>query len=184
VHGLGTVLAQMETWGITSGALGQAVAPAVTRFVFPIVTGATTVLVVAADLYAMCWFGLWMGLTSKSAHLAALKTIAFVWIGPWFVIAFASSLILGLLMVAVMMPSFTKGTTPNPTSLVVWYPLLTAVLTTFLSLGKDVFFAVWARRKLFSDFRELAVRAVAPVRLASPLVPTPPPIHESVGGWK
>ncbi len=172
VYGVGSGLAQAETWGAMSGMLGQSVPKFVPTIVLPIAHATTAIVVIMANLYALCWFGLWMGLTSKSGHLAVLKTIVFVWIGPWFVITFASSLILGLLMVVVMMPSFTKGNTSQAAGLVVWYPLLAAALTVTLTLAKDILFAVWARRKLFADFRELAVRAVAPVRPTTPATPT------------
>src|SRR5438445_2961147 len=44
-----------------------------------------TTLMVVANLAALCWFGMWMGLNSRNANLATLQTIVFVQIIPWFV---------------------------------------------------------------------------------------------------
>jgi len=181
VHCTGTTLAHMETWGMTASLAGQNVPPTLARHVVPIVTGLTTIASVLANLYALCWFGLWMGLTSKSTHLAALKTIVFVWIVPGMIIHFVASLLTGILMVAAMAPTIAKGSKANPTSLFAWYPLLAATLTMILSVGKDVVFAVWARRRLFTDFRVLAMQAVSPIRHVPLVVPTRPPISPPAG---
>ena len=50
----------------------------------------------------------------------------------------------------------------------VWYPLLTVAVTTVLYLIKDIAFALWARRKLYSEFRERAAGVAAPIRPALP----------------
>src|SRR5438034_2734331 len=50
----------------------------------------------------------------------------------------------------------------------VWYPLLTVAVTTALYLIKDVAFSLWARRKLYSEFRERAAGVAAPIRPALP----------------
>ena len=52
-----------------------------------VATALAAALSTAANLLALCWFGMWMGMTSRSANLATLKTILFVEIIPWFVIA-------------------------------------------------------------------------------------------------
>ncbi len=182
VHTVGTTVAHMQTWGMTSGLTGQNLPRVLTEYVFPIVSGLTAAVVVATNLYALGWFGLWMSLTSKTSHLAALKTIVFVWIGPLVAIAFVSSMLAGLLLLALMLPTFAKGANANPGNWVMWGPLLGAVLTTALTVGKDILFATWARRRLFSSFRELAVRAVAPVHIPKPVGPTPPPMRLPVGG--
>src|SRR5258706_6611952 len=46
-------------------------------------TGTLTML---ANLVALTWFGMWMGLNSKTTNLATLKTIVFVQIIPWFAV--------------------------------------------------------------------------------------------------
>src|SRR2546427_13307036 len=50
----------------------------------------------------------------------------------------------------------------------VWYPLLTVALTTALYLIKDIAFSLWARRKLYSEFRERAAGVAAPILPALP----------------
>ena len=111
-------------------------------------------------------------MTSKSANLATLKTLLFVQILPWLVIAFGSSVIVGLLLMRVMMPVITKGATPNPASVMVWYPIISMGLTCVLSLAKDAVFMVLARRKLYANFRDMAVRAIVPIQIT---VPPPAP---------
>jgi hypothetical protein len=123
----------------------------------------------AANLVALSWFGMWMGLNSKNTNLATLKTIIFVQIIPWLVIAFASALIVPLLL----LPRLLKGASTSPSQMMVWYPLIVSALTTVLYLAKDMAFVLWARRKLYAEFRERAVRAVVPIRLVLP-PPSPP----------
>lgn len=141
-------------------------------------------LITAANLVALAWFGMWMGMTSKNANLATLKTVVFVQIVPGFVIGFASSLVLAALMFGFMIPSVTSGNTPNPLRFMNWYPFVNEAVVFVLSLAKDIGFVVWARRKLFSDFREVAARALSPVRIAPPAVPSPPVIAQPAGGLK
>ena len=129
------------------------------------VAGTMTII---ANLAALVWVGMWMGLTSKNASLSLLKTIVFVQIIPWFVISFASTLVVALLLV----PSMILKAPTAPSQLVVWYPLLTTAVATVLYLIKDIAFSLWARRKLYSDFRERAARALAPFR---PALPSPLP---------
>jgi hypothetical protein len=124
--------------------------------------GAT--LSVAGNLAALGWFGMWMGLNSKNTNLATLKTILFVLVIPWFVISFASALPVGLLMI----PTIMKGGVSSASRLMMWFPLLASALATVLALGKDVGFVLWARHKLFSQFRERAAHALAPIPLSVP----------------
>lgn len=125
-------------------------------------------LVTVANLAAMGWFGLWMGMTSRNALLATLKTIVFVQIVPWFVVTIAVPLVL--------LPVLIYGSGTGNDAFMFWYPLLTTELAAVLSLGKDVFFWRWSRRKLMRDFREQATRVVAPVVIHLPAarIPAPP----------
>src|SRR5258706_3809150 len=96
-------------------------------------TGTLTML---ANLVALTWFGMWMGLNSKSTNLATLKTIVFVQIIPWFAVTFASTLILPLLLFSGMMKGVTtQGAVALTSRAMVWYPLLTAVITALLYLA-------------------------------------------------
>src|SRR5207237_10871574 len=84
-----------------------------------------TTLTVVANLTAVAWFGMWMGLNSKSANLSTLKTILFVQIIPWFGATFASALAVPLLL----LPRLFRGTPTGPSQFMVWYPLLTVAVT-------------------------------------------------------
>jgi len=125
-----------------------------------------TTLMVVANLAALCWFGMWMGLNSRNANLATLQTIVFVQIIPWFVISFASALVIPL----VLLRSLASGASASPFRMMTWYPLLTSGLAAVLCLAKDIGFSLWARKRLYSEFRERAMPVVGPRRL----VPPPP----------
>jgi hypothetical protein len=60
-----------------------------------IVVAAAAGLTTVANRMALCWFGMWMGMTSRSANLATLKTILFVQVIPSFVIAFGTNMVVG-----------------------------------------------------------------------------------------
>jgi ABC-type transport system involved in multi-copper enzyme maturation permease subunit len=141
---------------------------------------AATALSTVANLLALWWFGMWMGLTSRSAHLATLKTILFVQIIPWLVIAFATSLVVGLMLSGIAF----RATAPQPASFLVWWPLLSALLTAVLAVAKDIAFIVWSRSKLRSCLREQATLNPGQPRLAAPLpvspLGPPPPIVAAV----
>jgi len=49
-----------------------------------------------------------------------------------------------------------------------WTTLLMSVLATVLILAKDIGFSLWARRKLYSEFRERAAQVVGPTRRTVP----------------
>jgi hypothetical protein len=165
-----TALSQQATWGAMAAAGGP-----VSNLAFTISIALATSVVTAANLITLCWFGMWMGMTSKSANLATLKTLVFVQVIPWFVISFASAMVIPLLLMPAMMKVATGSpATATVTSRMVWFPFLFTGVTVVLSLGKDIFFFVMARRKLYSNFRDMAVRALVPIHFAVP-PPAPPP---------
>jgi ABC-type transport system involved in multi-copper enzyme maturation permease subunit len=128
-----------------------------------IAAAAAAALSTAANLLALWWFGMWMGLTSRSAHLATLKTILFVQIIPWFVFAFGTSMVMGLLLSGLIFrPS------AQPMSFFAWWPLLSALLTAVLAVAKDIGFIVWSRNRLRSCLREQAVFNPGQPRFAAP----------------
>ena len=161
-----TILSATNTTTTTTGATMTAAAgsfanPNVYLMFAMSVAGTLTVI---ANLAALSWFGMWMGLNSKNSNLATLKTIVFVQIIPWFGVSFASAMGVSL----VLLPSLMKGVSTPTSQMMVWFPLITSGLTTVLVLAKDIAFLFWARRKLYSEFRERAVQAVAPIRAARP----------------
>ncbi|MBI3417114.1 MAG: ABC transporter permease subunit [Verrucomicrobia bacterium] len=125
------------------------------------------ILAQIANLVAIVWFGMWMGLNSRTTNLATLKTMLFVQIIPWFVVSFLSAMAIPL----VMMLTMYKGRPTGGTQLMEWFPVITSGLAIVMHLGKDIGFIRWSRKKLGEQFREHALRAVAPIR-----PPLPPPL--------
>jgi len=151
------------------------------QFVTTLLAAIAAAVSTAGNLIALCWFGMWMGMTSRTANLATLKTLLFVQIVPALVIYFASS----MLILPVMAPYFFKmahsKASPTSFSWMTWYPLLSAAFVALLSLAKDIGFLLWSRKKLYSSFREQAAHSPGQPRFASrlpvaPAVPTPPVI--------
>jgi hypothetical protein len=125
-------------------------------------TTAAAAFSTAANLLALCWFGMWMGMTSRTANLATLKTLLFVQVIPWLVIAFASNIVVG----AVLWRSSMRSA-PQPSTWLTWWPFLTASLNATCAIGKDVGFIVWSRAKLYSSLREQAAQGFGPPRTTS-----------------
>jgi hypothetical protein len=127
-----------------------------------------------ANLVALGWFGLWMGLVSRNARMATLKTIVFVELLPWFAIALITGLGIPLMMFSVSGLRNSSG--PSQTAMSVWLPVMVTALPAGLALVKNVLFWQFARRKLTRSFRDLAVRAVIPVQAVGrlPVIPIKP----------
>jgi ABC-type transport system involved in multi-copper enzyme maturation permease subunit len=126
-------------------------------------------LSVAANFLALFWFGMWMGMTSKTANTATAKTILFVHVIPWLCITFAS----GMVIAITMMSLAVRRSAGPPALFMVWYPFASVALTGLLTILKDVGFFLWARKKLYTNFREQAVRGFG---VAKATVGPPPPI--------
>ena len=131
-----------------------------------------TCLATLANLVALVWFGLWMGLTTKSANLATIKALLFVQIIPAFAFSFVSGLLLVSLLTIPAVRAATTGATPT---FVTWVPMLLPAITAVLAIVKDMVFIRWSRNKLFGDFRELALQTSSRMRLpaAPPVIPAP-----------
>ena len=82
------------------------------------IAGVTTY---ATNLAAISWFGAWIGMTTKSANIAILKTLSFVLVIPWFVISFVG----GIATMVMFIPTFRGGFTGN----VMWFPLISMGVT-------------------------------------------------------
>jgi hypothetical protein len=161
-----------------SGKAGTNAAPAPRRFSIPtrsnamqaaagIAAAIAGALSTATDLAALCWFGMWMGMTSRSANLATLKTILFVEIIPWFIIAFGAGMVGAMVMSGLMFRGVSRGGL-NPLNSLVWWPILTAVLSATVVVAKDIGFIVWSRNKLHSSFRAQAARSLGEPRFVAP----------------
>jgi hypothetical protein len=123
------------------------------------------VIMIATNLVALWWFGMWMGLTSKNANIATLKTLLFVQIVPWFAIAFAA----GMLAPLLILPSiFGRGGAPS-TAMITWFTLISSAFTTLLGVGKDIGFILWSRKRLRTQLRDRAADISSYV--APPIIP-------------
>lgn len=134
-----------------------------------------SLLCTLANLVALAWFGMWMGLTSRSGLMGTLKTIMLVQIVPWMVIWFAGM----MAMVAGALLSMSAKTSWIASNWHDLFPIASTVLMTLLSVGKDFAFYAAARQRLVDQFRDVAVRAVAPVQRQQRVVEsqkTKPPI--------
>lgn len=151
-----TVTFSVATSTITPLA-GSGRKPTIVRCIVALLTAALAAMSVLANLAALCWFGLWMGVTSKSANQATLRTLLFVQVIPWFVLAFGSGIGISLLMAGVYM----GGGSNSSAAMLLWMPLLSASLNYGLTVAKDVGFILWSRKRLYSSLRERAARAVA-----------------------
>jgi hypothetical protein len=180
---VGSFLGQRVTWAGFAGQIGSA-PPWLLTFGAALAGTATTI----ANLLALAWFGMWMGLTSRNYSLATLKTLVSVQIIPALVISFASSIGIMLLVMPVLMRGVVApGQRGMPSaSLMSWFPLLTVATGAALTLAKDIGFIVWARRRLYSSFREQASPGMAMLRpvppaitppvIPPPVIPAPPPL--------
>jgi hypothetical protein len=162
--------------GTVSGNAGTNATPALGVFqplspAWETVMAATTAVVAAvstaANLLALCWFGMWMGLTSRTANLATLKTILFVQVIPWFAMAFVIGMMTAMVMSGLLFRTMSRGSSA-PFASFVWWPLLSAALAAVLAVGKDIGFIVWSRRKLHSSLREEAARSLGQPRYVVP----------------
>ncbi len=87
------------------------------------------------NLSAVGWLGMWMGLTNRKTPVAVLKTVALAFVLPGLVLTFAQGIMMGLFV-------FAKWP--------FWFGI---VASGGLSLGKNIFFIVWSRRRLLTNFR-------------------------------
>jgi hypothetical protein len=149
---VGGVMAQHATWEQMSAAIATAGSgiPGFSALGLACALGGAGALVIVADLAAIAWFGMWMGVTSRSVNQATLKTMLYVQVIPWFVISFAAGMIVPLLLIPAMM----SGAASQPNRFMLWFPLLSTGLGVVLNLAADTWFVVWARRKLYGELRE------------------------------
>ncbi|MEY2428473.1 MAG: hypothetical protein QOJ40_1358, partial [Verrucomicrobiota bacterium] len=146
----------------------------------PVFTAIAASVGTAANLIALCWFGMWMGMTSKSNNLATLKTLIFVQVIPWFVIWFGSMMGAMLIIMPRLFKNGVASTNQNSTwlnQMMSWFPFIIAALAAVLTVAKDIGFFVWSRRRLYFSFREQASRMLGQPRFVAP--PLLPPVIAS-----
>lgn len=94
----------------------------------------------AADLVALHWMGMWMGLASRNPKRAFIKTTARVLVLPW------AAFLLFLLVVALGEITFHRSP-GGKTFIAVWF---------VLALAADIGFSIQARYNLVNNFRVAA----------------------------
>jgi hypothetical protein len=119
-----------------------------------IVSAVGSLVTLITSLFALGWFGMWMGLTSKKASLAVIKTIVFVQVLPTVALTFLN----GLLMFGLAFAQWPG-----------WIPGLIITLVTVAVHGT---FIIVARRQLFTRFRETVVRAAGVSAVKTPALPS------------
>jgi len=100
----------------------------------------------AVSIVALCWFGMWMGISAKNANTATLLTLLFVEVIPWMVIGIASLTLSGLVLLPFFSGAGMSGMSFN-------YQLAKTLIAGVLCLIKDFGFIVLSRKKLYSSFR-------------------------------
>ena len=94
-------------------------------------------VMLAADLIALYWVGMWQALVSKNPNRAASGSIARILVLPW--VAFA------LIALVLSLTSIRTGHEPGEMFFLgLWFGL---------GLAADIGFGAWARHKLLSEFR-------------------------------
>ena len=136
IHFLGTFIVQQSV-------------PSPNPFRSFVVSGAH-VLVIAADLATVTWFGMWMGLVSKNANTAAWKTVFFVQVLPWITLTFVS----GILVSIMFIPQFGRNA-----GAMAWAQFISTATAMVGSLAIDFFLYRFARRRLSADLRQYAAVA-------------------------
>lgn len=148
----GAVFSQQARMGAMAGAAGGS-------FQLPlalqVLVGSFGVFSTAANLAALMWFGMWLGLVSKNTNIATLRAVLFVQVLPWLGITFASTLLASVLMFR----NFLSASTPS-SSTVLMFPMIMSGLSAVMSIAKDAAFILWARGRLFKDFRTEAAKAL------------------------
>lgn len=146
----------------------------------PVLLSVLSALTFVANLAAIAWAGIWLGLVSKSANIATLKTLIYVQVIPAFIIGILSG---------IAIPILTFSTVGKPGGfsaarvgfLTAWLPLVLVSFNTLLSLMKDLLFVNWAQGHLHAEFRQRAIdvlfaEGAAPPLLVATSLPSPPPL--------
>jgi ABC-type Na+ efflux pump permease subunit len=122
------------------------------------------------DLFALGWLSMWLGLTSNHAFRAISLAALLILVVPW--VAFYLAFTFGMMLV---LPFFAANPTTAPGSVRFFMrPEMFIGLWFLLSLAADLIFGLWARGKLYREFR---ARAARPIQFAKPpFLATPPPL--------
>ncbi len=103
-------------------------------------------LTLLADLAALFWVGMWLGLSARNPDRAASGSVVRILVVPG--VAFA------LVVLVLALISYSGGSEPGPKFwLSLWFGL---------GLAVDLGFGAWARHKLLTEFRRAAEQRYAP----------------------
>ena len=168
------LLAETSGTGLATAGTGMRGLP----WFFGVATALSGAVSLLANLVALSWVGLWMGLTSTNAGIATFKTLVFVQVLPWIGINIASALAAAALMFGT---TFRSGmvTTTSSNTVMITFPAVYFGLSALLTLGKDAAWLFWARARLGRSFREEATRSnhsILQAPVAQPTLPLPPVI--------
>jgi hypothetical protein len=160
--------------------LGPSAPSGTALWVMGFFTTVSSVLTTVTNLVALVWFGMWMGLTSKSIGVAAMKTLALVLVVPWFAVSFLSGLAVPLWMLAMG----RLGGTGAMAQGMMWFSVASAMFSALLYVAKNVGFVVWSQRRLTGQFRAEVASGPVAIRRLTPRVPpvmgaTPPALRGS-----
>ena len=111
--------------------------------VMQIVNGVCSMVVGLTGLIAVAWFGMWMGMVSKKANQAVIKTLVFVQVLPFVALVFVQ---LGFQIAL----SFAGGFSH-------WW--VTQIVLSVMAVILDVVFIWIARKRLLNDLRGVAAQA-------------------------
>jgi len=121
------------------------------------------IVTLIADLYTLCWVGMWIGLVARRPNRATGATVARVLLLPWGAWA-------GLLMVTSLSRVWHRVEDTWVFYLGLWFAL---------GMMADIYFCLWARSRLRRDLRTVATQRFVPGRpffawLKSPRGPPSP----------
>ena len=159
----GAVVISLE---LQKAVAGSGASPGLSFIHYQIVSMVVGVVSFAADLPAVAWFGMWMGLRTKKTPLAVVKTFTFVIVLPSLALMFMQGFIMSLLAMTLGLGRVWGG----------WFSLAGPVLIGAVNVGKNIFFIGWSRSKLLTRFRETVAREGPLVVSPSPL-PLPAPVR-------
>ena len=135
-----------------------------------------------ANLAAIAWAGLWMGLIHRSVNIATPKTLLFVRIIPFFAFGFLSALVFQLVVVVPTLPGGSSAPTANAMqALTAWLPVFIGAVYGLLNLAMDLGFVLWAQERPSVEFRAQASLSFSPAILPAPPILESSPVE---GGAK
>lgn len=158
----GLLYCQMEMWkGMTAGGTTVGNFPNdwyLSQTIGSLISALESILL----LFALAWFGMWMGMTTKRANVAVVKTLVFVLVLPtlaFFILQIFSSFL------------FIRG------GYSFW---MQQMFSNGLEVVRDIFFIAWPAWKLRTTFREMAARGDGTHRIIkappAPVDPNAPPV--------